>query len=179
MARLTNNTLRTVRFYEEAGILQPIGRTEGGHRLFEPGQLDRLKFVTDMREAGMGLEEIRDLLETKQRAQSGGTAAVNAVMALKTHIRQLEDKLAVLARLHEDLSRTASCASACMGCEGEALFPNHCDDCSKIAAVTDMPRGMRVLWSLKTSGSLDGATVTAAAAAAGGNLPSGEPPSAE
>jgi hypothetical protein len=103
---------------------------------------------------------------------------MGALSALKTHIRQLEDKLAVLGRLHEDLSRTASCATACIGCEGEALFPNHCDDCSKIASVADVPRGMRVLWSLKTNTSLD-PMAAAGAAAASGNLPSGEPPAVE
>ena len=35
MARLSMSTLRTVRFYEEEGILRPIARTDGGHRLFE------------------------------------------------------------------------------------------------------------------------------------------------
>src|SRR5260221_5999883 len=55
MARLSNNTLRTVRFYEEAGILRPVGRTEGGHRLFERPELDRLLLVSDLREAGMSL----------------------------------------------------------------------------------------------------------------------------
>ena len=40
MARLSKTTLRTVRFYEEAGILAPIGRTEGGHRVFERAQLE-------------------------------------------------------------------------------------------------------------------------------------------
>src|SRR5512135_1014731 len=48
MARLSDNTLRTVRFYEEAGIIRPVGRTEGGHRLFERAELDRLLLVSDL-----------------------------------------------------------------------------------------------------------------------------------
>src|SRR5258708_38990334 len=71
MARLSNNTLRTVRFYEEAGILRPVGRTEGGHRLFERPELDRLRLVSDLREAGMSLEEIRTLLDARDKAPSG------------------------------------------------------------------------------------------------------------
>lgn len=35
MARQSSNTLRTVRFYEEEGILRPVRRTDGGHRLFD------------------------------------------------------------------------------------------------------------------------------------------------
>src|SRR5690348_9179110 len=56
MARLSNSTLRTVRFYEEEGILRPARRTEGGHRLFERTELDRLMLVTDMRMAGLSLD---------------------------------------------------------------------------------------------------------------------------
>src|ERR1700734_3560260 len=51
MARRSNNTLRTVRFYEEEGILRPVRRTEGGHRLFDRRELERLMLVTDLRTA--------------------------------------------------------------------------------------------------------------------------------
>ena len=112
MARLSNNTLRTVRFYEEAGILRPIGRTEGGHRLFEPSELDRLMLVSDMREAGMSLEEIRHLLETKQQAASGQEAARTAIDSLRKSMDELKRKVDVLTRLHLDLAQTVESAVA-------------------------------------------------------------------
>jgi len=52
MARLTGNTLRTVRFYEEAGILHPERRSTGGHRLFTHAELERLQLISDLRAAG-------------------------------------------------------------------------------------------------------------------------------
>ena len=55
MARKSGSTLRTVRFYEEAGILKPTQRTEGGHRLFEASELDKLRLVSDLRSAGFSL----------------------------------------------------------------------------------------------------------------------------
>ena len=58
MARLTGNTLRTVRFYEEAGILRPDRRSAGGHRLFSQHELERLQpsLTTDEGE-DQGLED--------------------------------------------------------------------------------------------------------------------------
>lgn len=147
MARLSNTTLRTVRFYEEAGILAPIARTEGGHRVFERPQLERLMLVADMREAGLSLEEIRELLESKRKARSGGAAAEAACKILQRHAGELKAKIAVLTRLKEDLDRTALATGACVGCE-EPDFPDHCDRCGRVAKPEAQPRGMRVLWSL-------------------------------
>jgi DNA-binding transcriptional MerR regulator len=149
MARLTSNTLRTVRFYEEAGILQPVGRTEGGHRLFERAQLDRLLLVSDMREAGFSLDEIRNLLETKSRASSGAEAASEATLALKGRMQKLRAKIEVLTRLHEDLSKTIEAAGSCLDCESEQFFPDRCGECTRIDPTSPPPRGMRVLWSIQ------------------------------
>ena len=66
MARRSGNTLRTVRFYEEEGILRAVRRTDGGHRLFDEPELERLTLVTDMRSAGLSLDEIKHILEVKQ-----------------------------------------------------------------------------------------------------------------
>ncbi|MFO0549190.1 MAG: MerR family transcriptional regulator [Polyangiaceae bacterium] len=148
MARLSNNTLRTVRFYEEAGILQPVRRTDGGHRLFEREQLDKLMLVSDMREAGMSLEEIRTLLETKQRATSPGAAAREAVATLKRHVGDLRTKVEVLGRLAEDLSSTIEAAGVCAECKHPESFPAGCNDCENLQSRGPMPRGMRVLWNL-------------------------------
>ena len=148
MARLSKNTLRTVRFYEEAGILSPLGRTDGGHRVFVRAELDRLLLVTDMREAGFSLELIRDLLETKTRAASGGAAATQAVKSLREHIDNLRLKVDVLNRLATDLEATAASASACLECKDTELFPNRCASCNRISDHENVPRGMRVLWSL-------------------------------
>lgn len=147
MARLSNNTLRTVRFYEEAGILAPIGRTEGGHRVFERHQLERLTLVTDMREAGLSLDEIRKLLETKETARTGGAAAETAIQVLRKHITDLKAKIEVLGRLSQDLEETVHAAEACLGCK-DASFPAQCGTCGRVGKTEAQPRAMRVLWSL-------------------------------
>ena len=67
-------SLRTVRFYEEAGILVPQHRTEGGHRLFGPWELKKLALVTDLRAAGFSLESIKELLDMKETAANGAEA---------------------------------------------------------------------------------------------------------
>jgi DNA-binding transcriptional MerR regulator len=146
MARCSNNTLRTVRFYEEEGILRPVRRTEGGHRLFDRPELERLLVVTDMRAAGLSLDEIKQILEVKQRAHSGDEASRQATGILSKRIAELRDKLSVLTRLQEDLVQTSDIMSACVDCH-DTRFPTRCESCPVLAAHPTLPRSMRVLWS--------------------------------
>ncbi len=120
--------MRTVRFYEEEGILRPVRRTDGGHRLFDRPELERLMLVTDMRAAGLSLDEIKHILEVKQQSTSGSAAAKQATEILARRIDELRDKLAVLARLQDDLGQTTNIMTSCLDCH-ELAFPTRCASC--------------------------------------------------
>jgi DNA-binding transcriptional MerR regulator len=61
MARLSESTLRTVRFYEQEGLIEPERRSACGHRLFSGRELMKLQLALDLREAGLSLQNIKDL----------------------------------------------------------------------------------------------------------------------
>lgn len=148
MARLSNSTLRTVRFYEEEGILRPARRTDGGHRLFERSELDRLMLVTDLRMAGLSLDDIKAILEVKRAAASGAAAAESAIKVLGTRIADLKEKLTVLNRLRDDLEETSRIVSGCLACQNEVSFPDGCAKCTVMTNHPTLPRSVRVLWSV-------------------------------
>jgi hypothetical protein len=102
--------------------------------------------VTDMRMAGLSLDEIKQVLEIKQTAASGSDAARQATRVLSLRIEELREKLLVLTRLREDLTATSDMMSACVDCH-DARFPHSCDACSVMLARPTLPRTMRVLWS--------------------------------
>lgn len=151
MARLSNSTLRTVRFYEEEGILRPAKRTEGGHRLFRRSELDRLLFVSDLRTAGLSLEDIKEILELKKTSGSGSEAAVQVRRILNTRIDELKEKVAVLTRLREEFTRTSEIVEACLNCNDHEAFPDGCGDCAKITQQSNIPRSARVVWAVGSS----------------------------
>lgn len=148
MARLSNSTLRTVRFYEEEGILRPARRTDGGHRLFERTELDRLMLVTDMRLAGLSLDDIKAILDVKRTAATGSAAAQQATRVLAARIEELKEKLAVLNRLRDDLEETTKIVEPCTRCEDEKGFPTACETCTVMTSHPVLPRSVRVLWSI-------------------------------
>ncbi|MBQ1075652.1 MerR family transcriptional regulator [Micromonospora sp. C31] len=55
-------SIRTIRHYEDAGLIVPSARSEGGFRLYTQPDLDRLAVVKRMKPLGFTLDEMRDLL---------------------------------------------------------------------------------------------------------------------
>lgn len=66
-AERTGLTQRTIRYYEELGLLSPPSRTHGDFRLFSPGDLDRLKEISRLKNLlGFSLAEIRKIVEGEE-----------------------------------------------------------------------------------------------------------------
>ncbi len=64
VAAETGLTTRTIRYYEEMGLLAPAARSEGDYRLYDESDLERLQFIRSLRDdAGFSLAQIRQLLE--------------------------------------------------------------------------------------------------------------------
>ncbi len=64
VAAETGLTTRTIRYYEEMGLLEPAARSEGDYRLYDESDLERLQFIRSLRDdAGFALAQIRQLLE--------------------------------------------------------------------------------------------------------------------
>ncbi len=55
-------SLRTIRYYEEIGLIAPSARSQGGFRLYLEADVARLQLVKDMKPLGFSLDEMRDLL---------------------------------------------------------------------------------------------------------------------
>ena len=149
MARLSGNTLRTVRFYEQSGLLSPVDRTDGGHRLFSESELEKLELISKLRAAGLALEEIKQLLETKARSQSGGPAARELTRRLEAQIRATSERIDVLERVKEELEATRQRLAGCSECRDNELFPDACHRCRVMTDGEEVPAATRVLWNME------------------------------
>lgn len=144
MARLSSNTVRTVRFYEETGVLEPAHRSEGGHRLFPTSELDKLVFISAMRDAGLSLEEIKLLLGMKSAHQNGAEASRQITEVLERHISSMTEKIAVLSRVRAEFQQAAGVLDSCRDCHDEPRFPKECAGCDVMQP--GPPLAVRVLW---------------------------------
>ena len=99
VAERVNLSLRTVRYYEEAGLLMPVGRTVGGFRLYAEDAIDRLLLIKKMKPLGFTLEEMRSLLALRDELLQQDTTAERREELqgrLRTWVVLAEEKLATL-----------------------------------------------------------------------------------
>jgi MerR family transcriptional regulator, copper efflux regulator len=62
VAKISGIPIKTIRYYEELGLLKSSGRTEGGFRLFDSDIVTRLKFIKRAQRLGLSLLEIKEFL---------------------------------------------------------------------------------------------------------------------
>lgn len=94
VARRTGLTVRTLRHYEEIGLLPRPARNEGGQRQYGADEIERLQRIVALRQLGLGLEEIRVLLLRPE---------TTALSVLEMHILRIEERIAAWTRLRERL----------------------------------------------------------------------------
>lgn len=63
-AELMGVTVRTLRYYDKVGLIQPAAKTEGGHRLYAVEELKRLQQVQFLKKGGFSLKEIKRILDS-------------------------------------------------------------------------------------------------------------------
>jgi DNA-binding transcriptional MerR regulator len=71
-------SLRTVRYYEEVGLLAPLTRTEGGFRLYGKEHVEQLLLIKQMKPLGLSIEEMRTLLAARDVLQASASARKKA-----------------------------------------------------------------------------------------------------
>ncbi|MFU5347818.1 Cd(II)/Pb(II)-responsive transcriptional regulator [Pseudomonas aeruginosa] len=102
--------VQTVRFYESEGLLPEPARSEGNFRLYDEVHLQRLLFIRRCRAKDMKLDEIRQLLNLRDRPELG-CGEVNALV--DAHIAQVRTKMKELRALERELmDLRRSCDSA-------------------------------------------------------------------
>ncbi|MBB1259367.1 MerR family transcriptional regulator [Streptomyces alkaliterrae] len=67
VAERTGLSLRTIRHYEDVGLVTPSARSKGGFRLYTESDVDRLMVIRRMKPLDFSLEEMRELLEIIDR----------------------------------------------------------------------------------------------------------------
>ncbi|MFF1923574.1 MerR family transcriptional regulator [Streptomyces sp. NPDC058221] len=75
VASRTELSLRTIRHYEETGLVIPSARSQGGFRLYTEADVARLMVIRRMKPLGFTLDEMRDLLDATDRLDAADPAA--------------------------------------------------------------------------------------------------------
>lgn len=139
LARATGNTVRTIRFYEEQGLLRPAEVSDGGHRRYTEEELDRLRLIGDLRELGLSLSDIKAMLDLRAGCDSAAEFAARFHAVLADHILQAQKRIQRLRRVRRELMQARAAVARRLSCDAEHACP-----CA-VAAVIGAPRIVKLL----------------------------------
>jgi Cu(I)-responsive transcriptional regulator len=126
LAKATGTKAVTIRYYEQIGLLPAPARTEGNYRAYSQEHTRRLRFIRRCRDLGFPLDQIRGLLRLASQ-EDRACSEVDRITA--QHLTEIEQKIADLKRLAEELRRLSAC------CHGNGIIA----DCRIIEALSPDP----------------------------------------
>ncbi|MFF2520034.1 heavy metal-responsive transcriptional regulator [Streptomyces sp. NPDC058086] len=109
LAAANDLTPKTIRFYEQAGLLPAPPRTSGGYRDHSPQTGARLAFIRDAQSAGLTLAEIRSILVLRD---SGEAPCAHVTDLIQQHHDDIERRMAELRKTRSALRGLAERAAA-------------------------------------------------------------------
>ncbi|MBS6195851.1 MAG: MerR family transcriptional regulator [Clostridiales bacterium] len=116
ISELTGISIRTLRYYDEIGVLKPAKVTDAGYRLYDDNSLKKLRQIMFFRELEVPLSEIkaimgnaensnRKILETQKMMLEMKRNHLNGIIELITDVLKGEDKMSFEAFSHDDIQK--------------------------------------------------------------------------
>ena len=103
LARMVNLSQRTIRYYEEIGLLHSIRRIENGKRVYTDDDVRRLKFISRLKVLGLSLAEMVEL-EKVYRVQRNNREIIPKLLAiLDERAFQIDDRINQLIALKKEI----------------------------------------------------------------------------
>ena len=93
-------SVKTVRYYEERGLIQASRRSSGGFRLFDPAVLTRLHFIRRSQALGLSVQDIQDILDIADR---GSRPCKNVRQKFQAKIEAIDNQMEQLQQLRAQL----------------------------------------------------------------------------
>ena len=138
LARRLGLTARTLRYWEKRRLIPPARRSGGGFRLYGPIHLRAARGVVRLKEAGLGLDEIRALQETFGASPTTLGGMTELSRSLEARERILRERIRQAEALLTELADLRRCVSHCDGCNGKP-FDGECISCLESASERDLP----------------------------------------
>ncbi|MDP2852732.1 MAG: MerR family transcriptional regulator [Smithellaceae bacterium] len=104
MSKNLEMSQRTIRYYEEIGLLNSIKRVEGGRRIYTDADLRRLKLIKRLKIMGMTLSEMQELEAMWTYEKSSEKVLKRLLELLGSHLKRLDDRIADLDILRHEIS---------------------------------------------------------------------------
>ena len=128
LAKKAGVSTKTIRYYEDIGVLPEPDRSANGYRDYDAKSIDRLSFIKDAQASGLSLVEIETILELRDEGQS---SCHHTIAILETHLSEVDSQLIELGRTRSRLSEMIASAME--------LDPSDCQDPNRCQTIKRLP----------------------------------------
>jgi DNA-binding transcriptional MerR regulator len=104
LANLLELSPRTIRYYEEIGLLNSIKRIDGGKRIYTDKDFQRLRFITRLKHLGLTLSEMLELEDIYQIHRTDKKVLSRLLELLDTHAIKIDERINSLIKLRGDIT---------------------------------------------------------------------------
>jgi DNA-binding transcriptional MerR regulator len=103
LANILELSPRTIRYYEEIGLLNSVKRVEGGKRIYTDRDFQRLKFITRLKHLGLTLSEMVELEDIYQIHRTNKKVLPRLLELLDGHATKIDERINSLNKLKADI----------------------------------------------------------------------------
>ena len=125
VARRASVSIRTVRFYEEKGLLEPSSFTSGGIRLYTARDVNRLRFIRRLVKLGSTLDQVREFLGQIPEGPDRQAHIKHSLHLLDLQKQKLNEERLALDQLEQDIQDSEGKLRNCLSCRAERC-PEEC-----------------------------------------------------
>jgi DNA-binding transcriptional MerR regulator len=103
LSRMVNLTQRTIRYYEEIGLLQSVRRIENGKRVYTDDDVRRLKFINRLKVLGLSLAEMAELEKIYRQQRNNREIIPKLIVLLDQRADQIDERIRQLTALKREI----------------------------------------------------------------------------
>jgi len=103
IGKMLDMSSRTIRYYEEIGLLNTVKRMEGGRRIYTDNDLRRLRFIKKLKLLGLSLNDMAEMERIYSIHQSNKKVLPKVVELLHRHSNEIDNRLSDLRKLKNEI----------------------------------------------------------------------------
>ena len=106
LSKLTQVASKTIRYYEQAGLIPPAIRNNNGYRAYQEADIEQLIFIRRCRELQIPIEQIKLLMQVKTQKQSSCNEVDTLIVEQLQRVRKTISELTLLEQTLAELAQS-------------------------------------------------------------------------
>jgi len=138
VAKRLGISLRTIRYYEELGLLRPKSRTPGHFRLYDDTDIARLQAISTLKNLDYSLRDIQRVMKLASGSKTGHELVTHMLADLQRQEKAARAQLEWCKETLKSIDNASRLLAKCLGCEKKPS-KSHCLHCSVFPSEEEVP----------------------------------------